>query len=285
MKTQRNRLFTLGVLILLALGVFVGGVRSGLIGSALMWPLGPLAGLFNGGTEAAQSALNPPDQDPATLMKRNDELEHTVASLEVEVVRLREIEQDYKRLSAIVNYSSDHPDETLVTADVVALDTSSYLRWIVINRGARDGIAEGNPVISDLGLVGRVEKVAANTAWVRLAIDPGSTINARLQTSRAEGAISGQLQGGLLMDLIPQDVTINPGDIVLTSGLGGNFPAGIVIGQVTSVQRQAAALFQQAEVRSTVDFNKLEIVSVITGFTPIDVNQFQDSVNGGTPSP
>lgn len=285
MKTQRNRLFTLGVLMLLALGIFAIGVRSGFIGSALMWPLGPLAGLFNGGTEAVQNGLNAPDQDPATLIKRNSDLEHTVAGLEVEVVRLREIEQDYKRLSAIVNYASDHPDQTLVTADVVALDTSGYLRWVVINRGARDGIQKGNPVISDLGLVGRVENVVADASWVRLAVDPGSTINARLQTSRAEGAISGQLQGGLLMDLIPQDVTISAGDLVLTSGLGGNFPSGIVIGQVTSVQRQAAALFQQAEVRPTVDFNKLEIVSVITGFTPVDVNQFQNDIQGGTPQP
>lgn len=284
MKTQRNRLFTLGVLILLAIGIFVAGVRSGLIGSALMWPLGPLAGLFNGGTEAVQGAINAPDQDPATLIKRNSELEHTVAGLQVEIVRLREIEQDYKRLSSIVNYASDHPDQTLITADVVALDSSSYLRWIVINRGARDGIQVGNPVISDLGLVGRVEDVAADAAWVRLAVDPGSTINARLQTSRGEGAISGQLQGGLLMDLISQDITISPGDLVLTSGLGGNFPSGIVIGQVTSVHRQAAALFQQAEVRPTVDFNKLEVVSVITGFTPVDVNQFQNDI-GGTPQP
>lgn len=283
-KAQRNRLLTLGALILLALFVFLGGIRSGFIGSVLMWPLGPIAGLFNGGAQGVQNAINAPDQDPATLLKRNDELEHTVASLEVEVVRLREIEQDYKRLSSIVNYASDHPDQTLVTADVVALSTTGYQRWVIINRGARDGIQKGNPVITDLGLVGRVEDVAANESWVRLAVDPGSTINARLQTSRGEGAVSGQLQGGLLMDLIAQDVSIGTGDLVLTSGLGGNFPSGIVIGQVTNVHRQAAALFQQAEVRPTVDFNKLEVVSVITGFTPIDVNQFKNDI-GGTPQP
>lgn len=282
-KRQRNRLFTVGALILLALGVFVAGLRTGLLRpvvSGLMYPLAPLAGAANAGADAASNLGSDVQDDPAILRKQNSDLEHTVAQLQVEVVRLREIEQDYKRLSALVNYSGDHPDQTLVTADVVALDTSSYLRWIIINRGARDGIQVGNPVISDLGLVGRVEDVAANASWIRLAIDPGSTINARLQDSRAEGTVSGQLQGGLLMDLIPQETAVKPNDLVLTSGLGGDLPSGIVIGQVTSVHRQPAALFQQADVRPTVDFNHLEIVSVITSFTPVDIKQFQNDIQG-----
>jgi rod shape-determining protein MreC len=286
-RRQRNRLFTLGLLILLALGVFVAGLRTGILGpfiTGLMYPLTPLAGVINGGAQSLAN-VGADQQDPAVLQKRNTELEHTVANLQVEIVRLREIEQDYKRLSGLVNYASDHPDQTLVTADVVALDTSSYLRWVIINRGARDGISKGNPVISDLGLVGRVEDVAANAAWVRLEIDPTSTVNARLETSRAEGAISGELQGGLLMDLIPNQAVIQPGDLVLTSGLGGDFPAGIVIGQVTSVHRQPAALFQQADVRPTVDFTHLEIVSVITGFSAVDIGQFQNDIQGATPQP
>jgi rod shape-determining protein MreC len=110
---------------------------------------------------------------------------------------------------------------------------------------------------------------------VRLIIDQSSAVNARLQDARAEGTVFGQLQGTLLMDLIPQEALVEPDEMVLTSGLGGKFPAGIVIGQVTSVQRQPAELFQQAQMRPLVDFDHLEIVSVITSFEPIDTTIFE----------
>jgi rod shape-determining protein MreC len=168
---------------------------------------------------------------------------------------------------------------------VIARDTSSYLRWVVINRGARDGIEVGAPVITDLGLVGRVEQAAANQSWVRLVNDPGSIVNARLQNARAEGSISGKVQGTLEMSLIPNEAVVEPGDLVLTSGLGGAFPANIVIGQVTSVNRQEAALFQSAEVRPTVDFEAMDIVAVITGFTPTDISEFNDLIEGEGTAP
>src|SRR6185295_16134525 len=117
----------------------------------------------------------------------------------------------------LVNYTSENSDQNVVTGNVISQDTSSYLRWIIINRGARDGIKVGNPVISDLGLVGRVEKVAADLAWVRLANDPGSLINARTQNTHAEGILMGELQGDLRMEKIPQVQVVEEGDLVLTS--------------------------------------------------------------------
>lgn len=246
--------------------------------NTLMLPLVPVAEALTGAANSAAD-LGQPIEDIETLRKKNDELEHTVAEMQIEIVRLREIEQDYQRLSELVDYALQHSNQVLVTADVVAIDTSSYLRWIIINRGAQDGINIGNPVISNLGLVGRVEDVAANSAWIRLAIDPSSIINARLQNDQTEGTISGQLQGGLLMDLIPQDTVVQVGDPVLTSGLGGTFPAGIVIGQVESVIRQPAALFQQAGVRPSVNFDDLQIVSVIIDFEPVDLSIFDENLN------
>jgi rod shape-determining protein MreC len=86
------------------------------------------------------------------------------------------------------------------------------------------------------------------------------------------------------MENIPQVSIVEVGDLVLTSGLGGSFPGDIVIGQITSVRKQPAALFQEAEIRSTVDFNDLDIVSVITAFQPVDPSLFQQEIqSGGTP--
>ncbi len=224
-------------------------------------------------------------EDYDTLRARANELEHTVAELQVEIVRLREIERDYYRLSGLLDYLAEHPDQSLITGDVIAEDSSSYLRWIVINRGAQDGVRVGQPVINELGVVGRVEDVASNAAWIRLANDPGSAINARLQNARGEGTVIGQLQGGLRMEYISQDITIEEGDIVLTSGLGGTFPADIVIGQVTSVRKQQAALFQEAEIRPTVDYSRLDQVAVIANFEPVDLSTFDQVIEEESEEP
>ncbi len=268
------------ILIAVSVLLVIAGGRSGLLRpliSAVLAPTSPVAEFLTGATEAAVDAAG---QTPSyeNLLVRNRELERTLAELQVEIVRLREIEEDYDRLSIIANYAQDNTDQSLVTANVIARDTSSYLRWVIIDRGARDGVQVGNPVINDLGLVGRVEEITASAAWIRLANDPGSAINARLQASRTEGLVVGQLEGSLQLTLIAQDAVVNAGDIVLTSGLGGSFPANIVVGQVTSVRRQQGALFQTAELRSTVNFDDLGIVAVITAFTPIDTTIFDDVI-------
>jgi rod shape-determining protein MreC len=280
MRQENNRLLTFGLLLVVTLVlIFIGG-RSGVLRpliSLVMAPLSPAARLMTDGVEAATGTGEEPE-DAEALRERARDLERTVAELQVEIVRLREIEQDYYRLSGLLNYAAERPDQVLVTADVIARDTSGYLRWIIINRGARDGIHIGDPVISELGLVGRVEDVAANAAWIILANDPNSAINARLQNARAEGTVVGQLRGNLRMQFIPQEALVEIGDLVLTSGLGGRFPPDIVIGQVSSVRRQQAALFQEAEIRPTVDFARLELVSVITSFEPVDPGLFEETI-------
>jgi rod shape-determining protein MreC len=286
LRRQNRRLVTFGLLVILAVGLLTIGSRSGVLRpliSAVTIPLAPIARIFTGGTETALD-LTETGEDIETLQRQNVELEKTVAELQVEIVRLREIERDYYRLSGLVNYASENPDQSVVSANVIARDTSSYLRWIIINRGARDGIQIGNPVMSDLGLVGRVEDVAADMAWIRLANDPSSFINARTQETRAEGIVIGQLQGTMLMDKIPQTQVMQIGDLVLTSGLGGTFPADIVIGQVTSVRKPPAELFQTAEIRPTVDYANLDIVMVITLFAPVDTSIFDEQLQS-TPAP
>jgi rod shape-determining protein MreC len=276
LRRPPNRLLTLGILIIVAMCLIMAGSRIGILRtltSIAMAPISPLAQLLTSGANTT-GRLTDEQPDYATLREREREMERTVAKLQIEIVQLKEIELDYYRLSGLLDYKSVHQNQELVTADVIARDTSGYLRWIIINRGVRDGIRVGQPVISDLGLVGYVDDIAARQSWVRLIIDQSSAVNARLQDARAEGTVFGQLQGTLLMDLIPQEALIEPDDMVLTSGLGGKFPAGIVIGQVTSIQRQPAELFQQALMRPMVDFDHLEIVSVITSFEPVDTTIF-----------
>jgi rod shape-determining protein MreC len=104
-----------------------------------------------------------------------------------------------------------------------------------------------------------------------LIIDPGSSINARIQEGRAEGILVGRASGDLELTYLSQDASVMAGDIVVTSGLGGSFPAEILIGRVVSVHRRDYEFYQTAVIEPRNDFSRLELLLVITNFTPIEI--------------
>ena len=142
------------------------------------------------------------------------------------------------------------------------------------------------PVVTERGLVGHIHKVGANWAKVLLIIDPSSSVAALVQSSRAPGLVSGRLGQDLVMDYIPQEETVSVGDVILTSGMSGNYPKSLLIGQVLEVEQRDIDPFQRAIVRPSVNFEKLETVLVITTFEPLDVEgAIGEELPGGTPSP
>jgi rod shape-determining protein MreC len=126
------------------------------------------------------------------------------------------------------------------------------------------------PVVTDQGLIGRIDAVIADAARVQLITDPASTVNVRLQNAEVDATLNGSVTGDVTLDQIPQDTALQAGDLVLTSGLGGGYPADLIIGQVINVRARDFDLFQQATVQPVVDFNRLQIVLVITNFKPVD---------------
>jgi len=141
---------------------------------------------------------------------------------------------------------------------------------IGIDLGAQQGIERGMPVVTEAGLVGRIDKVYPDSSTVLLLSDASSAVDAMLQrsTSRAVGVVQGIAGGQPVMDYITQDADVSVGDLIITSGLGSAFPKGLVVGQVESVRRKDYEMYQQAVVRPTVKFDQLEIVLVITNFKP-----------------
>jgi rod shape-determining protein MreC len=105
-----------------------------------------------------------------------------------------------------------------------------------------------------------------------------------LQAANEDAVLSGSLTSDLFLEMIPQSATLQNGDLVVTSGLGGNFPPNLVVGQVTNIRKQDFELFQSASLQPAVDFNALEIVLVITNFQPIDIAPLIPGSEGlGTP--
>ena len=239
-------------------------------------PLNGLSGVLNRislSFNAAFEELN----SLGNLRDRIAELEEQLARRQVELIQLREAASDYDRLVDLLAYTSTLANQDFLPADVIAVEQTGISRNVIINRGTRDGIAIGMPVTTELGLVGRIIRVGANASQVQLINDENSAVSSRLQRTRAHGSIIGQASGVLRLTMVDLDEEISQGELVITSGLGGNFPADIVVGQVTSVRQFEFELFQEAEVRSLIDFATLEVVLVITSFEPIDLMVFQQN--------
>lgn len=211
-------------------------------------------------------------RDVAALTQRNQELEAEVARLQAQVIELQQQNQQIDVLSALVDFARARPAYDYVAADVIGRDPSPFLQYVIINRGSDDGLRRGMPVVTAQGLVGRVAAVTAGAARVQLITDVSSVVNIFLQSTEAGAVLQGSLTGELTLTMIPQDVGVAAGELLLTSGLGGNFPPNILIGQVTGVRSRSFELFQTASVQPVVDFARLEIVLVIRNFRPVDIS-------------
>lgn len=217
-----------------------------------------------------QNYFNAP-QDLGRLRQRNQELEAENARLESQIIELEQQISETRILSALVDFARVHPQNRYVAASVIGRDPSPFIKYVIINRGSDDGLRRGMPVVTSQGLVGRIAAVTAGAGRVELIINPASSINVRLEPSGTQAVLLGSVTGELTLDMIPQSASVQVGDLVLTSGLGGNYPGNILIGQITSIRRLETDLFQTASVQPVVDFSRLEILLVITDFQPVDI--------------
>ena len=272
MRKRSPRFVSTIVIVLLSVGLVLlalGGFLTPLTKVALS----PLIGAQTWLSErylAIQSYLNAP-RDVTELVQRNAELEAEVSSLESQIIELQQQLTEYQILSSLLDFARAYPEYEYVGASVIGRDPSPFLQYVIINRGSDDGLRRGMPVVTQQGLVGRIARVTAAAANVQLITDPAMQINVRLQPSRERAVLTGSITGDLLLDFISQSAVVNPGDLVLTSGFGGNYPPNILIGQITGVRSQDFDLFQSASVQPVVDFEQLEIVLVISNFRPIDI--------------
>jgi rod shape-determining protein MreC len=207
----------------------------------------------------------------AQLAEENQQLRRQVNELLAEVVRLRGAEIENRILREQVQYASEHRDLTFVSARVIGTDPGNLIQSLVIDRGSSSGIREGMTVVAPAGLVGRIIHVTPSTAKVLLIINPSSSVNAMIQSpeSRATGLVNGTVSGRLVMKYILQGERLKVGDLVVTSGLGGQFPPNQLIGRVVSFTQRDVDMFLEAEVQPLVDFRRLEQVMVITSFVPL----------------
>lgn len=196
------------------------------------------------------------------LSEQNDELRARVIELE----ELRLLDERLTGLMSAVPTAT--PDSQVLPATVTGLPSSSYEKIIVLNRGTRDGVDIGMPVVTQQGLMGVTIEVGPNFSKVRLITDQSSGVAALVQRGRHLGTVQGSLDGELGLNFIPIDAEIEIGDVILTSGLGGVFPKGLVIGEVIRADGDHNTLYQSITIRSTVDLNNFEEVLILLDAPP-----------------
>ncbi|MDQ4078492.1 MAG: rod shape-determining protein MreC [Chloroflexota bacterium] len=212
------------------------------------------------------------------LEDENETLRRQVDELTLVNVRSFELEAENRQLREQLGFKEEHPNYVLQVAEIVAQDTparvvggevSNLIQAVRINQGQEAGVEPGMSVITARGLVGQVKESGRGWAKVLLVTDETSRVTAIVQQGRAGGIVEGT-GSGLVMRYIPHEQRVEPGDVVLSAGLGGLFPKGLVLGVIESVERSDINPWQEAVVRSTVEFPQLEYVFVIRSFRPLE---------------
>jgi rod shape-determining protein MreC len=249
----------------------------------------PIQGVFNEAGRAINGLFRTTGE-LTDVRARAELLQQQVTELSAENIRLREFQAELKQYRDLYKFANDNPTFNVIGADVVGIadtvlckdrqpvspnagkcanviagDSSPFIRYVTINAGSRDGIEVGMPVVAGgIALIGRVGEVGFASSQVQLLHDPTSFVNVRVVESRANGTVSGTPEGNLLLQNVPQTDPLKVGDLIVTSGLGGTLPAALPIGVVQEITSRDLETQQTAIVRPGVNFDELETVLVIT---------------------
>ena len=262
---------SLVVLVILSISLFtmsvrtndsgvLGAVRGGftmaatpfrMVGSAITAPIYGLGNIFSNLT-ASQETLSELREQNEQLRQRNVELEEKALMAD--------------RLAQLMGIQSTYNLQA-TAARVISGSTDTWSSTVTIDKGSVAGLAVGMPVMDATGVIGQIISVAPNSSVVRLIYDEGSSVPAMIQSNRAQGMLDGSAGGGLSLDLVRSDLTVEIDDIVVTSGLGGVYPKGLPIGRVSIVERNPGALYLEISVEAYARIQSLEEVLVITSLT------------------
>jgi rod shape-determining protein MreC len=197
-----------------------------------------------------------------SVRRENETLRGRIASVEEENLQLREALVASGRLERIAEMR-DEFEIPMLPAELVGLDVSAWFRSALVDRGRQHGVLSGMPVINEQGLVGLVTATSRSAAKLMLLIDRQSAVDAVVQRSRSRGIVRGSQGETLEFEFVVRDGDVQPGDVLVTSGLGGVYPKGLRIGEVVEVSASDSKMLRTASVRPAVDFGRLEQVFVM----------------------
>jgi len=260
------------ILMLFALFCFVFLTKAGKVElpvsskvvSVLLFP-------FQGGVSFAVSEITDATTfvtDLATAYEQNEALKKEVEELRKENLEASEYAAENERLRALLGYKQSKTQFDLVPARVIGRENATWTSMIVIDKGNTDGIKDLMPVVTNQGLVGHVVETGPISSKVQLILDPRSSVGAIVQRpeSRVMGIVEGDIANAQMPKMvnIPMVADVVEGDMIITSGFGGVYPKGIIVGKVTELKNAPGGLLKYAVIDTSVDFQRLEEVAVIS---------------------
>jgi rod shape-determining protein MreC len=195
------------------------------------------------------------------VQRDNQRLREEIKWLRQESHRYLEAYLQYQRLQQLLNFREQTPLD-VVAAEVIGRNSNSWTEIIYINRGTHDKVAKGFPVVTHDGLVGQVIHAAPALSQVMLLTDFRSGVDALVQRTRASGVVTGRGRDLAALKFLPVGADIQPGDRLISSGMGGVYPKGLIIGAVKDIPANGRQT-QQVEIQPNVDFSHLEEVLVL----------------------
>ena len=207
--------------------------------------------------------------------KDNESLKKRVSELQQQIHQMQEMAIANERLRKLLEFREQLP-ATTISAEVIGRDPSSWFKSITINKGERDNVQKGCAVISPDGVIGQVLRTSPHFSVVLLVTDYNSAIDGIVQRTRAKTIVEGQEENRCQLKYLLRTEDVTVGDVVVTSGLSGKFPKGLVIGEIRNVEKQSYGIFQSAELIPSANLNKLEEVFVISESTLFRMPPSQD---------
>jgi rod shape-determining protein MreC len=194
--------------------------------------------------------------------KRNEALQNEMNMLLLENQQLREHFLENQRLKKLLDFEQQFA-YTMLPAEIIGKDPSSWFKTILVNRGSEAGVQRGNGVICPLGVVGTVLETTLHSSKILLITDQNSAIDAIAQRSRVRGILEGQAENTCVMNYVVKNEDILAGDEIIASGLNAVFPRGIIIGRVAETDNRPDGFFKNIAVAPAVDFSKLNEVLIV----------------------
>jgi len=201
------------------------------------------------------------------VSRENQRLRDRLAALDQQATQLEELEQTNRRLESLLQFRTELRGEAY-GARVIGRDPLLGSRTITVDRGRRDGIRKGMAVLSPQGVVGQIIEVGWTASRALVLTDHNSGIDALVQRTRARGIVQGSMGDGCHMKYLRQGEDVAVGDRVVTSGMDGIFPKGILIGEVTEVSRRNRGLLQVATLSPSAPLDRIEEVLVVGMVVP-----------------
>ena len=186
-----------------------------------------------------------------------------IQNLEIERQKLLEAEATNRQLKQLLDFRSHLIPPGAITATIIANSAASWFQSCLIDKGSADGVRKGMAVVTPLGVVGQVVAVTPRAAKVLLLTDPNSGIDVLVQRTRSRGIVSGSLENGIVLKYMKRSEDVQEGDRLITSGMDGVFPKGLMVGTVIKVLKQHLGLFQFVEVLPAVQTPRIENVLVV----------------------